>query len=281
MKETFIGFNQGQYGDLFMNLTACRVLKEIKPDCRLILGINERYKDCKEILKLSQDIDDFIIWENYDDFPSEADKKQIQKFVDKRVNGYLFNPMPQHPHWDWYRHWHQTEEVCVMHNLPKPTEEQMDFRMERPPLEEENTLTICTARRIENSGELNQKALTHEQIDIVKNFAFKNKLQLIQIAGPKEEGIEGVKKFKGDYSESVLKILKSRFLVSADTGMGWAASAFAHPVIGLYPWSYYWGASSCKNWTPKNKKQRTIEADNMENINLTLLEEELQNIYNN
>ena len=233
MKETFIGFNQGQYGDLFMNLTACRVLKEIKPDCRLILGINERYKDCKEILKLSQDIDDFIIWENYGDFPSEADQKQIQKFVDKGVNGHLFNPMPQHPYWDWYRHWHQTEEVCVMHNLRRPTAEEMDFKLKKPDLVKENTITLCAARRVEKEGHLNNKALTLGQIEVVKEFAEEKELKVIQIGGPEEEEIEGAEKFEGDYSESVLKVLKSRLLVSADTGMIWAASAFSHPVVGL------------------------------------------------
>ena len=81
--KTFIGFQQGQYGDLFINLTACRVIKAARPDCRLVFSVNKRYKDAIEILKLSEDIDDFVVWENYHNFPSGADRKVVENFKEK------------------------------------------------------------------------------------------------------------------------------------------------------------------------------------------------------
>ena len=251
-----------------MNLTACRVIKAADPDCRLIFSVNKRYEDVIEILKLSEDIDDFIVWENYDNWPSESDKKKLEELVGGGfLSGHIFHPMPPHPVHDWYNYWHQTEEVCVMHNLPRPTAEQMDFKLKKPDLVKENTITLCAARRVEKEGHLNDKALTLGQIEVVKEFAEDKGLKVIQIGGPEEEGIEGVEKFKGDYSESVLKVLKSRLLVSADTGMIWAASAFSHSVIGLYSNSHYRGASSCKHWIPKNKNQKTIVREGgVENI---------------
>ena len=280
MKKTFVGFNQGQYGDLFINLTACRVLKEMQPDCNLVFSVNQRYKDAIEILKLSKDIDDFIVWENYDNWPSESDKKKIQKLLKKGCNGYLFHPMPPHPIQDWYNYWHQTEEACLMSKLPRPTEEQMNFKLKKPELERVNTITLCAAQRVEKEGHSNNKALTNKQIEAVKKFAKEKRLKVIQIGGRDEKQIGGVEKFEGNYSESVIKVLQSRFLVAADTGMIWAASAFSHPVVGLYDLSYYNDSASCENWTPKNKNQITLFSKKMGDISLPMLEEALANKHN-
>ena len=279
MRETVVGFSQGQYGDLFMNLTACGVLKEMWPDCNLVFSINQKYEDAIDILKLSKDIDNFIVWENYDNWPSESDKKKLQKLSERGCR-FIFNPMPQHSICNWYKYRHQTEETCLMYDLPLPTAEQINFQLDHPELEKEGTITICTARRIEDSGKINGKALTNEQIEIVKNFALKSKLKLIQIGGPEEEAIEGVAKFEGNYSESVFKVLRSQFLVSVDTGMIWAASGFSHPTVGLYDLSYYNDSESCENWTPKNKNQITLFGKKMRDISLPMLEEALANKYN-
>lgn len=285
MKTAFIGFNQGQYGDLFISLTACRVLKRTFPDCFLIYSVNKKYSDCIDILKLSEDIDDFAIWEGYDDYPLDSDDENLKSILAYLEDAgfekfYQFNPTQKHLIFDWYNYWHQTEEACVMHKLPRPTDSEMDFQLPKPDLKQEETITICTGRRVEKSGQMNPKALSVEAVEVVKNFAEKNNLTLIQIGGDDEEKIDGVEKFKGNYSESVLKVLKSKLLVSCDTGMIWASSAFSHPTVGLYDLSYYKFANSCGSWTPKNKNQKTFYADLMKNIDLQELEESLTNIYN-
>ena len=43
MRTAYIGFNQGQYGDLFISLTACRVLKRCIPDSYLVYAVNKQY----------------------------------------------------------------------------------------------------------------------------------------------------------------------------------------------------------------------------------------------
>ena len=287
--KTFIGFNQGQYGDLFINLTACRLVKKKYPNCKLIFSVNEEYKDAIEILKLSEDIDDFIIWENYANWPSESDKKKLQKLIQDGHRGRVFIPLPKHTIPDWYNYWHQTEEVCRMHQLMPPNEEEMRFNIPKPDLEKEKTITLCTARRADKeekrrqeifSFSTNPKALELEQIEMVKKFAQKKGLKVIQIGGPEEEGVEGVERFEGDYSESVLKVLKSQFLVAADTGMVWGASAFSHPVVGLYSWSYYANATSCMGWIAKNANQISIQGENMRDITAPMVEEAMTNLYN-
>ena len=277
-----IGFNQGQYGDLFIGLTACRVVKRADPDCKLVYSVNKKFKDIIPILKLSKDIDGFILWEGYNNWPTELDSANLQKAIEGcgTDNFHLFHPMQTHTVYDWYNYWHQTEEVCVAHQLLRPAEEEMDFKLNKPEIKKENTITICPSRRIENEGNQNPKALTIEQIELVKQFGIKNNLKVIQISGPQEEQIEGLEKFEGNYSESVIKVLQSRFLVAADTGMIWAASAFSHPVVGLYDLSYYKAAVSCKNWTPKNKNQITLFSNKIGDISLPTLEEALVKKHN-
>ena len=75
MRTAYIGFNQGQYGDLFICLTAARVLKQDIPDSYLVYGVNKKYADCIDVLKLSKDIDEFIVWDGYDNYPLESDKQ--------------------------------------------------------------------------------------------------------------------------------------------------------------------------------------------------------------
>ncbi len=280
--SVYIGFNQGQYGDLFIGLTACRVVKRADPYCKLVYSVNKKFKDIIPILKLSKDIDGFILWEGYNNWPTELDSANLQKATEGcgTDNFHIFHPMQTHTVDDWYNYWHQTEEVCVAHQLLRPAEEEMDFKLNKPEIKKENTITICSSRRIDNEGNhQNSKALTIEQIELVKQFGIKNNLKVIQISGPQEEQIEGLEKFEGNYSESVIKVLQSRFLVSSDTGMIWAASAFSHPVVGLYGLSYYKDAVSCENWTPKNKNQQTIEAQSMGDIKEEVLEKYLEEVY--
>ena len=42
MKPFVVGFNQGQYGDLFIGLTACSVIKSIWPSSTMIYSVNKK-----------------------------------------------------------------------------------------------------------------------------------------------------------------------------------------------------------------------------------------------
>ena len=272
--RTYAGFNQGQYGDIFIGLTAVRVLKRLNPRCNFLLSINKRYEDCKEIFKLSRDIDDVVIWDTYNDFPHENDLPDIQRLKDKYTDFHLFNPMPQHVEHDWYNRWHQTEEVCLMHNLPRPTEEEMNFELPKPEVEQGNYVCICPATSFGQN-----KNLTPEIINEVKSFCLDKNLELIQVSGPEDPSVDGAERFIGSFYESILKVLGSRFLVSADTGMVWAISAFSHPTIGLYSYRFYNGASTSVNWRPKNTNQISLESDFIGNIDIKEVANSLEKLY--
>ena len=113
---TFIGFNQGQYGDLFIQLVPAKMLKSIYDGCRVILSVNKKYEDIIDVLKLSEYIDDFIVWDGYDDWPTEKDKQKMSELGAEF--GRFFNPMQKNSVLDWHNYWHITEEACVRFGLP-------------------------------------------------------------------------------------------------------------------------------------------------------------------
>jgi ADP-heptose:LPS heptosyltransferase len=272
--RTYAGFNQGQYGDIFIGLTAARVLKRVDPGCNFLLSINRRYQDCKEIFKLSKDIDDIVIWDTYNDFPGENDLRDIERLNGTYTDFNLFDPMPQHVTPDWYNHRHQTEEFCLMHDLPSPTEEEMNFQLSKPEVERGNYICICPATSFGRN-----KNLTSEIINEIKSFCSDTGLELIQVSGPEDPLVDGAERFVGSFYESILKVLSSKFLVSADTGMIWAISAFSHPTIGFYSYRFYGGAETSINWRPKNTNQISLESDFIENIGIKEVANSLERLY--
>ena len=261
----YVGFHQGQYGDLFICLTAARVVKSLDPTCRLIFGINKKYKDVAKVFELSDDIDEILIWDSYDHWPNQNDKFKIEELNIKYKDVKLFDPMPHHIVQDWYNYWHQTEEFCLMHGLPRPQKELQDFKLNHPKIKREDYICICPYTSFGDS-----KNLTDQMINDVKSFCKLNGFNLIQLGGPKDQLIDGAEKFEGTYYESILKMLGSRALISADTGMVWAASAFSHPSLVFYSTKFYPNSLSSKNWTPRNKNQISLESDYIKNINISI-----------
>jgi ADP-heptose:LPS heptosyltransferase len=266
MKKTFIGFNHGQYGDLFIGLTAASVLKQKYPESRLIYSINKKFSDCKEIFLHSDHIDDIIVWDKYDDWPGEQDVLMIQNLIDVYgKNLHVFDPNAKHKEINWYLHRHQTTENCLMHNLPEPSEDQMDFSLNTSgQICRQNYITIAPLTSFGSP-----KNLTHKILEKVQKFALQFNLPIVQLGGPNDSTIEGATKFNGTYFESVKVMLSSRFLISADTGMIWAASAYNHPVIGFYGYSFYPGATTAINWQPKNHNQISMESHTISDIDLS------------
>ena len=126
-----IGFNQGQYGDLCINLIACKAFKRDFPNSKLYFGINKKYQSIKDIFLFNDLIDDIYIWDSYNEWPSQNDINYIE---DQKFD-LVFNPMPKHSKKNWYIDYHQTQEVCLMHGLEPPENLQINlnkyFKTER------------------------------------------------------------------------------------------------------------------------------------------------------
>lgn len=275
MTKTFIGFNHGQYGDLFIGLTTASVLKSLKPESKLIYSINRKFADCKEAFSYSRDIDDIIIWDKYDDWPGSNDLDLLHKLKEQYSDLYLFHPNARHQQNDWYLYRHQTAENCDMHNLPLPSEAQMNFSLDKPKnIDFGNYITVCPFTSFGQS-----KNLTPNILKSIKDFAYNYDLAVVQLGSSQDPTVEGFHKYEGTYFQSIAKMLGGLFLVSADTGMTWAASAYSHPTIGFYSHGFYPGATTAKNWTPKNTNQISLESDYVFNIDLSPLPSILSNTY--
>lgn len=261
MSQTFVGFNHGQYGDLFIGLCAAAVLKNKYPNSKLLYSINKKYSDCADIFKYCPHIDGTVIWDEYDNWPGQKDIDLLNGVIEKYPNAHLFHPNAKHKRNDWYLFKHQTAELCDMHNLPEPTKEQMQLHLNKPQITKaHNEICVCPYTSF---GQI--KNLSDAILDTIRDFATRNQFNVIQLGSEQDKTVEGFIKFNGTYADSIKKMLSSRFLVSADTGMIWAASAFQHPTIGFYARGFY-RAPSCQNWTPINPNLLAIEADYVSDI---------------
>lgn len=227
----FSGFNAGQYGDLVMNTVAARRLKWMYPECRLSLGISQKYSGAEPLFKKHPFIDETHIWDGYDDFPTENDRKLIKL---KGFSG-IFHPMPKHDYSNgpWFSKRHQTSEVCFMHGLGDVPAEQCHLNRWFPLLSGyEDYIALAPFAGWYNQSNL--KKLTIEKADEVCARIRGMGYKVFQTGGPDEPRLRYAEKPNLSILESVQVVLSTKALVHTDTFMGWAASAYGHRQVGLY-----------------------------------------------
>ena len=246
-----IGFNAGQYGDLAMNLVACRALKESVADCHITLGIGNKYADCKEAFLNNPYIDAIHIWDSYDGWPKDADKEYLkeQKF------DHVFNAMPKVHYNLWYTQWHQTTEVCLMHGLRPPVNLEIHLNRYWPKIDKYKEYVAISS--FTSFGE--SKSISIDKTKRIIDYIHKLGLKTIHLNGPGEPDL-GIEKSDCSYFESIKIMTSCKFLLSADTGMSWFASGYKQKVLGLYGYEYYPYCKTSKNWQPINESAIYLEA---------------------
>lgn len=262
-----IGFNQGQYGDLCINLIACRAFKNKYPKSQLYFGINKRYMGLMPIFLYNNLIDDIYVWENYDNWPSKND---IQ-FIREQEFDIVFNTMP-HLEPGWQTQMHQTEKVCYAHGLNPPTNLQIEFNHYFGTFEGMNNhIAICHTGTTDNY----KKGLSYRRvIEIAK---------LITSLGCKplffQTKIENYDCFNDNFFNAIKAMLSCKMLITIDSAMSWIASGYKFPTLGLYNRNYYIeaGATTSKNWQPINPNATYIEDHDVNNIDLNLIKTAVKN----
>lgn len=273
----FSGFNAGQYGDLVTNTVAAKRLKELHPDCLLSLGISLKYAGAELLFRRHPFIDETHIWEGYDDFPTEYDKKLI------KAKGFsdVFSPMPKHDYSNgpWFSKRHQTSEVCFMHGLGDVPAEQCYLTRWFPKISGyEDYITLAPFAGWYNQS--NQKKLTVEKADEVCLCIRKLGYKVFQTGGPDEPRLRYAEKPNLSIFESVQMMLSTKALVHTDTFMGWAASAYEHKQIGLYSDAEYQigDRNFVHNIQPINPNFIPINAPNVNEILCEQIESALKYI---
>lgn len=250
-----IGFNQGQYGDLVINLIACKAFKEKFPGSRLVFGINQKYESIKEIFLYNKLIDDIHVWESYNDWPSINDKK----FINENEFNYVFNPMPLHSREDWYLYFHQTQEVCLMHGLEPPQILQAELNQYFNTERHNGYVAVnLFAETLADSPKIPNLDKAKDYCILLKKLGYKP----VQIGLHSDPQI-CEDRFIGTFFDTIKFSLGCDFVFTVDSAISWIMSGYKHRVLGIYNYKYYRGATTSKTWQPINPNALYIESDNI------------------
>jgi ADP-heptose:LPS heptosyltransferase len=99
--------------------------------------------------------------------------------------------------------------------------------------------------------------------------------KVYQLSGPGQPHIRNTTFVRGTYFESCKKMLSTDFLITCDSGMPWVASAYNHPMIGLYSAMYNPLVGTTKNWQPVNPNAVYLESYSANSIDLNLVLSEI------
>lgn len=266
-----IGFNQGQIGDLAMNIVTCRAFKEAYPDSHLTFNINKKYESVAPIFLHNKLIDDIKIWENYDNWPSDSDKKYLE---DKKFDK-VFNPMPKHKYENWYLQYHHTEAMCLMNDLIPP--KNLHIELNRWFDLEEKYKDCVALTCFSSAGNIRDipKDFANKIVDYIHSLG----LSTIQL------GLKDHPKLNVTFDpigqtifEDVKVALSCRFLLTADTGMNWILSGYQSKVLGLYSALSYPTYAPLINRTPRNKNAIYLENYNIQDINFELIKDSINKL---
>lgn len=256
-----IGFNQGQIGDLAINIVVCKAFKRKYPDSQLVFGINKKYESMSSVFYHNPYIDNIHIWDAYNNWPSSKD---IQYINDRRFD-IVFNPMPVHKNNEWYKHMHHSQAICINHGIDPPVDLQIELASWFDIYHEYHNCVALTCFSSAGSVRDIPLFLANQIIDYIHSLGLKT-IQLGLTNHPKlNTTYPPVGK---DIFEDV-KIAKScKFLLTTDTGMNWIMSGYCSKVIGLYSSSSYNYAAPLANRTPINKNAIYLEGNNVTDISL-------------
>ena len=263
-----IGFNQGQIGDLVINLIACRAFKEQFPDSHLTFGINKKYESILPIFKYNELINDFKIWENYDNWPSENDRK----YLESKQFDVIFNPMPQHKYQDWYLKYHHSEAVCLMHNLTPPKNLQINLNKWFDLDEKYEDCVAITS--FSSVGAIRDIPMdfTNKIIEYIHSLGLKT----IQLGLKKHPRLNTTyEPLGGEIFDDIKIALSCKFLLTADTGMNYIMSGYQAKVLSLYSCLSYPVYAPLINRTPRNPNAIALEHYNIKDINFELIKDSI------
>ena len=252
-KKVYFGIN-GQFGDIVMQEPGLRNFIAENPDTKIVLGCTERYSG---ILPLYENYHDNIIefkaWEGYDGWPTEKDREYIE---DQNFDAMYPSQIPTHDQPDWARYRHITEETALMLGVEAKTTN-IEFKMPKDVVREPKTAAVHLFSSKWPGGA--RSVNIGKQNTIVKYLISKG-YKVYQLSGPNQPHIKNTTFVRGTYFESCKKMLSTDFLITCDSGMPWVASAYNHPMIGLYTAMYNPIIGTTKNWQPVNPNAVYLES---------------------
>lgn len=269
-KKKAIGFNLGQRGDLIMNTVALKAYKAVCPDSHFTFAIGPQYADMIPLFQGQPDIDEIHVFSSYDGWPNTIDTEYLQK---NKFN-HIFNGMPNHTSFDWWRKYHQCQELLLMHGLPDIKDYKCSlikwFSTPR------YTKTVAFAPFAGYYNKDNNKKLSVKKAQEIVFFLISLGYDVLQLGGKDEPALEQAIKHDVNYFESVKNMLGCDFLLATDTGLRWVASAYDFPTIGLDSDEIY--NDKISSIQPINKNSIYISSKNCNDITIDSLKNAIINI---
>jgi ADP-heptose:LPS heptosyltransferase len=241
MAKKAIGFCMGQIGDFAISTVAARMFKNFHPDWKLVLGVHKKYQQLIPLFYQHPFFDSFHVYDSYDEWPNEKDLI----YIGGSKYDILYNPMTAHTNDDWYKRYHQTQEMCAMYGLPIPkNKDDCKVIMSNwyAPYVEYLPNYVCLAPIGGAYNYPNDKSYSKEQVAIIVNYLkSKYNYDVIQLGGPGEPVFDGClcKSGQISYLESMKLVYGSRGLITVDTGINWHSSAFGKNTLACYSNEYY------------------------------------------
>jgi ADP-heptose:LPS heptosyltransferase len=258
-----LGFNQGQIGDLAMQVVLCKRFKNIFPDSHITFGINKKYESCKDIFKENKYIDDIKIWDGYDDWPTKIDKKFLDDYSSEY--DYIFNPMSCHIDQQWYTKTHHIQAFANNHGLGKIEDLKIDlerwFDLDK---KYKNCIAITAFSSATGIRDI-PKDFCNKIIDYIHSLGY----ETIQLGLKNHEKLNTTyEPIGGSVIEDVIIAASCKMVLTTDTGMNWIMSGYKQNVLGLYSSKSYPIHAPLYNRTPINPNALYLESDYVGNISL-------------
>lgn len=266
-----IGFNQGQIGDLALNIIPTRAIKEVFPNSHLIFSINKKYASAAPIFYHHPMIQEIKIWDGYDDWPTESDKKWIEE---NRAD-LFFNPNPPVTDTNWFLKRHHSEEVCRMHGIKPPKNLKVELVKYFDTIKQySNTVAIAP---FTSAGAVRDIPfeVSVKIIEFIHSLGF----ETIQLGLLSHQKLPTSHPMYGKGIFDDVKIAAScRLLITADTGINYIMSGYSHKVLGLYSTNCYPLLPPLKNRRPINENALYLEAPNVYNIDLETIKKTIKEL---
>lgn len=262
--------HHGLRGDIVLNLPAIQYLRKLNPDWVIDVPIHRQYADMAPLLFNHPDVNGVFITDDYEHFPSTLDLGGL------RARGYekVFDPMARHREDDWHQRRHQTSTVLIDYaGLELPIDDQQIRLINwfNPAMKPSTSHVSFAPFAGYAHNPKNDKMLTVERAQAIVDFLISKGKSVIQLSGPGEPRLKGVMEHSHiSYLAAVQDMLYSSLLIHTDTGMGWVASGYQHPQLGLYGHRYH-GASKIGNIQPRNPNARYLDAPTVNEIPLDVI----------
>lgn len=251
-----IGFSLGQRGDLVIGTVTARAFKqhfnERGDPYHLTLGVGPQFRDMLPLFHDHPFYDAVHTYSTYDGWPGPVDTE----YLEAAHYDFVFHGMPAIRD-DWFRHGHQAAEVTRLRGLAAPTD--LNCVLTRWFDTENRSDWVAFAPFAAWYHKGVEKQFTVERAQQVVDLLVRRGLKVLQLGGPTEPTLNGAVAPQLCYFDSVRAMLSCRALIHSDTGLGWVASAYKHPQLGLYSLRHF-GQEYIAHIQPVNPNGVYLEA---------------------